>query len=153
MSRSGQSILRGACQALDDAKSANDKAQVYDALLQPDALSWLALDEDERIKLVEDYHRRQRMPLPRSRRRAHALFHILIENQTAAGSEPAVKPTVARLITEGLDRHDAVHAVANVMAEMVNAVVRDGTEFSTEQYQDALHQLTAQSWLDTDWEC
>jgi hypothetical protein len=35
----------------------------YDPDIPPDASDWLALDEDERLILVEDYHRDARIPL------------------------------------------------------------------------------------------
>ena len=49
----------------------------YDPLNTPDPAAWLALDESERIQLVQDYHRRARVRLPNAR--VHASMHIVVE--------------------------------------------------------------------------
>jgi hypothetical protein len=101
---------------------------------------------------VEDYHRRIRAPLSRARRGAHALFHIIVENNIASGEEPIVKQTLDRLLQQGLDRHDAIHAIASIFADMVYAAARENAGFSREKLQMALRQLTAETWLNTDWD-
>jgi len=77
----------------------------YDPLVTPAAEQWMELDEGMRIQLVEDYHWRARIRLPRPK--AHAVFHVIVENQIALGDETPVQRTVDRLMAEGLDRHDA----------------------------------------------
>ena len=119
----------------------------YDPLIGPDPGEWLALDEAERIDLVEDYHRRARVPLPRRRRRAHAAFHVGVENQLAEGVEP-VRHTLERMLREGLDRHDAVHALASVLAEHVFQLskgTRSPSDGNEAYYRD-LERLTVDSW-------
>jgi hypothetical protein len=152
MSKSGASILRGARQALDHARSRRDGDMTYDALVVPDPVAWLSRPEDERIRIVEDYHRRIRVPLPRARRSAHAILHVIVENNAASGEEPAVKTALERLTGEGLDRHQAVHAVATAFVEMLNIAVGDDVVFSPEQCRKAIEELTADSWLNGDWE-
>jgi hypothetical protein len=34
--------------------------------------------------------------------------HVIVENQIALGDPPAVREALARLMVEGLDRHDVV---------------------------------------------
>jgi hypothetical protein len=85
----------------------------YDPLKAPDPEEWLALDEDERMDLVREFHRRKRIKLPNTR--VHAAMHAIVETQVAAGDQLPVKRTLERLQREGLDRHDAIHAVANVL--------------------------------------
>jgi hypothetical protein len=80
----------------------------YDPQQAPDPEVWLALDEDERFELALRHHRRARVRLPNAR--LHAMFHVVIENQVALGHE-IVRQTLERLQAEGLDRHDAIHAV------------------------------------------
>ena len=36
----------------------------YDPLEAPAPEAWLDMDESERLHLIEDYHRRSRIPLP-----------------------------------------------------------------------------------------
>src|SRR5262245_9869194 len=84
----------------------------YDPAEAPDPAEWLALDESERMELVRKYHRRNRIKLPNLD--AHALAHTVIENQLAEGL-PAAKNALARLRAQGLDRHEAVHALGSVL--------------------------------------
>src|SRR5260370_24212594 len=85
----------------------------YDPLKRPEPEAWQLLDEQERLNLVEDFHRRARVQLPNAK--VHAVIHVIVENQIALGDEIPVKRTVQRLMSEGLDRHDAVHAVGSVL--------------------------------------
>jgi hypothetical protein len=45
----------------------------YDPLEAPDPEEWLALDEQERIDLARDYHRRARIRVPNAK--VHAMLH------------------------------------------------------------------------------
>jgi len=122
----------------------------YDALIAPDPEEWQALDEEEQLDLVEVYHRRTRAPVPKSGARVHALFHVAVENQVALGDETPVKRTLQRLMAEGLDRHDAVHAVGSVLAGHMNDRLRgsesDPTEDPNTAYYAELEALTAAEW-------
>lgn len=85
----------------------------YDPDIAPNPIEWLALDEQERIQLVEGHHRAARVKLPNIK--AHACFHAIVENHIADGLEPVAR-AMARLTNEGLTRHDALHAIASVVA-------------------------------------
>jgi hypothetical protein len=85
----------------------------YDPLKAPDSKQWLELDEQERIILVESYHKKARVVLPNHI--MHASMHAVVENQLAEGL-PVVQETLSRLMADGLDRHDAIHAIASVLA-------------------------------------
>ncbi len=61
----------------------------YDPLKAPDAAQWLALDDDERIRLALDYHVRARAEQPNAR--AHATLHAIVENQVELGDEAPVR--------------------------------------------------------------
>jgi hypothetical protein len=117
----------------------------YDPDRAPDSAEWLDLDEQERIALVEDYHRRARVKLPSLT--AHALFHVTVENQIAEGLE-AVLRAMARLTKAGLSRHDAVHAIANVVAEHMFELLnsKDDAAVSQARYISAVERVTAKSW-------
>ncbi len=119
----------------------------YNPTKTPDAAEWLGMGELERIALVEEHHRRNRVSMPSVR--AHAAFHAIVENQIALGGTVVVE-TLARLREEGLGRHDAVHAIGSVLARLVHGVLT-GTGQSmdaqvNEEYHDRLRVLTAQSW-------
>ncbi len=117
----------------------------YDPDTVPEPAQWLALDEQERIRLAEQYHRAARIKLPDLR--AHAVLHAVVENQLAEPFEPVVR-AMARLTGEGLTRHEAVHAIASVLAEHIfdsfNAKADAGD--SAAIYGAAVERLSASSW-------
>lgn len=119
----------------------------YDPEVAPDASEWLALDEDERKLLIADYHRDARIPLPRSRRELHAAMHMIVENQLAMNLEPVVR-ALSRLMKEGLDRHDAIHAIGSVVAEQVHDILKQSEAVGSVQdrYNAAVERLTAEEW-------
>ncbi|WP_051380503.1 hypothetical protein [Bradyrhizobium sp. WSM1743] len=77
------------------------------------------------------YHRRAGIRLPRDK--AHAIFHVIVENQIADPELP-VRSTAQRLMSEGLDRHEAIHAIGLVLAGHMNELVRK-TKFGRWQRQ------------------
>lgn len=119
----------------------------YDPELAPASDDWLALDEGERIVLVEAYHRDARIRLPKSQRTLHTSIHVAVENQLASNDEPVVR-ALDRLIKEGLSRHDAVHAIGSVVAENIYDILKLGKapDPSHARYYAAIEQLTAALW-------
>ena len=119
----------------------------YDPDKPVDPKEWMALDEDEREHLVERYHRKNRIKVPDLG--MHAMFHVLIENQIALGDSIPAQKTLARLMYEGLSRHEAVHAIASVAASHLFNLVKHGptSEDSSADYYRQLEELTAEGWL------
>lgn len=119
----------------------------YDPEIAPAPAAWLALDEQERIKLVQSSHRTSRIKLPNVK--AHAAIHAIVENQIAEGLEPIVR-AMARLENEGLSRHDALHAIGAVCAEdlfeILNSKRDDEPGTVQARYEAAVERLTAKSW-------
>ena len=91
----------------------------YNPLQSPPPKEWLALDEDERTRLVTDYHRRAGIELPNAR--LHAGLHMIVENQIALGDETPVRRTLGRLMANGADRHAALHAIAAVLLDRMTS--------------------------------
>jgi Domain of unknown function (DUF1841) len=118
----------------------------YDPLREPSSEEWLEMDELDRTALVETYHRNARIRLPNTR--LHATFHVIVENQAALGDETPVRKTLERLMNEGIDRHEAVHAVASVLTEYISDVFRGASLPSDPNapYFAALEKLTVRSW-------
>jgi Domain of unknown function (DUF1841) len=87
----------------------------YDPLEAPDPEEWLELDEQERIDLVRSYHRRAGISPPNEK--LHATMHAIVEAQIALADETPAARIAQRLIGEGLDRHDAIHAIGMMLAE------------------------------------
>jgi hypothetical protein len=118
----------------------------YDPDRQPGPETWLALDESERIDSVIAHHRRTRVRLENAK--AHAVAHVIVENQIALGEPPLASATLARLMDEGLGRHDAVHAIASIVLGLMFDALREpgGRLDFNAQYHRELATLTAASW-------
>lgn len=122
----------------------------YDPEVAPDPATWLAWDEYERTRVIEVYHKRAGIRVPDTR--AHALFHMIIENQIAENLGYVVN-AIKRLSRQGLSRHDCIHAIASVLAEHIYDVTTgrgtDAPEGTNARYAAAVEKLDAQIWLDS----
>lgn len=119
----------------------------YDPERAPKPRAWLALDEMDRVDLVERYHRKTGVDLPDLN--SHAAIHVVVENQLAMAHDPVVR-AMKRLMAGGLSRHDAVHAIASVLAEHLFNLLKDEIQ-STEAmaiYDAAIERLTVESWYE-----
>ncbi|MDH3317059.1 MAG: DUF1841 family protein [Betaproteobacteria bacterium] len=119
----------------------------YDPEMAPAGEDWLGIDEGERLLRVEEYHRDARIPLPKRARTLHASMHVVVENQLASNDEPVVR-ALARLMIEGLSRHDAVHAIGSIVAEEVYDLLKQEEPPDTvrARYYAAVERLTAAAW-------
>ena len=117
----------------------------YDPDHAPSPEHWLALDEQVRVRLAEEYHRAIRIRLPNAK--AHAVFHAIVENQIAENLEPVVR-AMARLTAEGLSRHESIHAIASVLAEHIHELFNTTVDekHSAAIYSAAVERLTARGW-------
>jgi len=121
--------------------------EAYKPERAPEPESWLRFDEQERIVLVETWHRGARIKLPNVR--LHAALHVIVENQIALNLDPVVR-AMHRLRNEGLTRHDAIHAIGSVVAEHLFGVLKtnqdDDAAAAQARYCAAVERLTAASW-------
>jgi hypothetical protein len=119
----------------------------YDASKAPDPQEWLELDELERLDLVISYHKLAKLPVGENNR-LHAAAHVIVENQAAMGDATVVPATLARLMREGLDRHDSIHAIGSVLVGIFFDVTKDpGKQIDINAaYGRELSELTAASW-------
>ncbi|HEX6835111.1 MAG TPA: hypothetical protein VF334_00990, partial [Polyangia bacterium] len=106
---------------LDDEPEADGD---YDAGNAPDAKVWLELDADERMQAVRAFHRRLQTHPPMPNARMHALVHVIVENQVALGDPKETSAALERLCDAGLSRHEALHAVGEVIAGGIAQVMR-----------------------------
>jgi hypothetical protein len=105
--------------------------------------AWLARDEDERLAAILGFHRRRRRALhpPTPNPRLHAMMHLIVENQLALGQPPEVRGAMARLLSDGLSRHEALHAIGEVVAEGLWTVMREKREMDREKLGARLERL------------
>jgi hypothetical protein len=116
----------------------------YDPLRDPKPTKWLEIDEQERISLIAKYHKKAGVRLPNVH--LHAAIHTIVENQLAEGL-PVACETLSRLMQEGLDRHDAIHAIGSVLTEHIFNVLDAGANSdANERYYQGLRALTAAKW-------
>jgi hypothetical protein len=114
-------------------------------MLDLDLEQWGSLDEDQRLEMVIEYHREARIDLPD--KHTHALMHVIIENQNALEGKTPVAATIHRLLNEGLDRHDAIHAIVSVLVNfMFERMKGEASDRSNDLYYAELKQLTADKW-------
>lgn len=121
----------------------------YDPLVKPSPKLWLRMEEMERVELVRDYHSRAGVESPNER--LHALVHAVVENQATMGDEIPVKEALERLMNEGLDRHEAIHAVGSVLIGHIWELLGGGGTKSLDPnapYFDEIRALTTQKWMD-----
>ena len=93
-----------------------------------------------------DYHRRAGVKLEDLK--LHAITHVVVENQVALGEPTPVSATLNRLVDEGLDRHEAIHAIGSVLMSIVFDVSQEpdvGGDINA-RYSRELATLTAASW-------
>jgi hypothetical protein len=144
---------RYAMDAWDDLGDAGGQIQHYDPLVEPDPDEWLTAGEQERIDAVKYHHRHAESEAERGT--AHAVIHAVVENQIAEGDELPVRRTMARLMDEGLDRHEAIHAIGSILAGHINELMRDAKAGHKSDrdvnapYFSELERLKAEDWLNS----
>jgi hypothetical protein len=119
----------------------------YNPESPPDPSDWLQLPEQERIRVVATFHMVHR--LKSGSAKAHAALHAIVENQAATGFGPTVR-ALARLQSQGLSRHEAVHAVGSVLSEFMFAAMNSPSQTDSHALQSSINAsieaLNADSW-------
>jgi hypothetical protein len=123
---------------------------MYDPYHAPDPEEWLELTEDERINQVLAWHMNIEN-VDFEGLHMHCMIHNVIETQVAMADEIPVKETLERLMDEGLDRHDAIHAAGSVLAKHLWKISKGeikSKDDPNQEYYDELKELTVQKWFD-----
>ena len=119
----------------------------YHPRIPPDPELWLSLDEQDRIRLAETFHRAEQVKLPNAK--VHAVMHVIVENQIAEAHDPVVR-AMQRLAAEGLPRHECIHAIAWVLSQQIYSALtsdhEDRKPVVQSQYDSAIERLSAASW-------
>jgi len=119
---------------------------VYDADYDPVPDRWIASDELERQLAIEAYHQALAVHPETQNMQLHALMHVVVENQVAGGDPPEVSATLRRLVNAGLTRHEAVHAIASVVAEALFDVVKRDRQMDLNAVRRSLERLRPEGW-------
>lgn len=115
----------------------------YDPEVGPDPAMWLELDDGDRIEAARQYHRRVKDSSENPK--LHAIIHSVAETQLAEGYENT-QAVLERLLREGLDRHDAIHAIGSVIAEEIFEALNEKKKHNPKSYARKLDALTASKW-------
>jgi hypothetical protein len=115
----------------------------YDPLIAPIPETWLAAAESHRLEGVLTSHRHLRKGV--GNLQLHAAIHTVVETQLAEGY-PGVGDAMARLLAEGLDRHEAIHALGTVVADCLFGMMKRHRSFDAQAYAAALAGLDARTW-------
>lgn len=123
----------------------------YDPNQDPDPSKWLALDDEERVRVIARHHRSPACDHPPAGDpEVHARVHAIIESQIALGGETPVAATLQRLRREGLSRHQALHAIGSVLARhlfhMMEQPEENGEDINEAYFRD-VQELSADRWL------
>ena len=125
-------------------------ALTYNALHEPNPQKWLAAEESQRLRAVLQHHAEEPDELPNET--LHASIHVVVENQIAMGDETPVAAAIQRLMGEGLDRHDAIHAVGAVLSKYIWSALGGSDEpvpeDSMEEYSREVRELTVSKWYE-----
>lgn len=125
--------------------------QRYNPSQSPDPEEWLLLDELKRINLVEEFHKDSGEDFNEGAERIHAAIHVAVENQFILETE-RVSAVIAKLIRQGLDRHEALHAVGAVLSEyLYNMQTGKGEPWNQKSYNRRLEKLSAKRWRKGRW--
>ncbi len=122
-----------------------DQLADYNPIESIDPEQWQTLEESDRLDLIIEFHREAGIKVPDMD--THATLHCVIENQVALGEELPIAATLQRLRDEGLDRHDAIHAIASVLANhLYDLVHSDDMSRTHEVFLAEVAALTAEQW-------
>jgi hypothetical protein len=117
----------------------------YNLLKDTDPETWLEMDESECINLIEEYHKRAKIKMPNHT--VHATIHAVVESHIAMGDDLPVKAALQRLMSEGLDRHEAIHAIGSFVSEQMFLLMNDKeAALSTEDFLNRIRNLTREEW-------
>ena len=72
----------------------------------------------------------------------HTVWHVMVDKQIQDEAPEFVAETYNRLIEEGLDSHEALHAIMGIYAELYYANFRKGDLFSNLDYETKLLHLS-----------
>lgn len=120
----------------------------YDANADVEPAAWNALEERERLSRVAKYHNAtlKRAHMPPSMQR-HAAMHVIVEGQLADAVPPEARTALERLQTEGMTRHDAIHAIGWLATEHMKRAMAKQRPVDDKAYAADLAALTVRSWL------
>ena len=120
----------------------------YDPNTDVDPAEWAKLEERERLSRVAKYHNAtlKRAQMPPSMQR-HAAMHVIVESQIAESAPPEARGALERLQSEGMSRHNAIHAIGWLATDHMRRAMAKQRPVDDKAYAADLAALTVRSWL------
>ena len=69
-----------------------------------------------------------------------------MENQILTGDKINTAKTLERLIAEGLDRHESLHALGYIVIEHMHKAMESQTPFNEDKFNADLDDLSVEKW-------
>jgi hypothetical protein len=133
--------------AADQLDPVGDEGHVYDPMLGPDPELWLAFDERARMDMVREHHLSHRASHDApDALEAHCAAHVLAENQIALAEPLEIVDALERLLAEGIDRHHAIHAIAQIAAQHIFDSLGAEAPNARGNLADVLAHLDVEAW-------
>jgi hypothetical protein len=112
--------------SLDESRLPPDDRLLVEAMrLHPEYYDlWTRLDSVSDEELERD----QSNPV------MHVVIHQIIESQLAANNPPETAQNLARLLEQGLTRHDAVHEIGKALARNIAQLMKFQRPFNDQLY-------------------
>lgn len=106
---------------------------------------WLALEEEERIAVVQLYH--EKVGADYEGMRMHCMIQATVETQLAM-KLPEVRAAFRKLRLKKVRRHDALHAIGNALANVIyNGVKGEHDSFEgNKEYHRLLKKIKPAEW-------
>ena len=125
---------------------------LYNPLEAPNPADWLALPDEDRFAAVEAFHVQAELAI--GYRRTHCSMHVTVENLVAkagatlaASTDSMVAVNLERLVKEGLDRHEAIHAIMDVIyGAFLGVMAGESSTIESDKYREELTTMTAEKW-------
>lgn len=104
------------------------------------------LEQQLMAAVLAEHERHPHPGVEGARMKLHLSLHVVAETQIRRRNPPVVAETLERLMREGLDRHEAIHAIGTVIAEEVMQVVGGKQRYDEIVYAEKLRELSAAAW-------
>lgn len=108
---------------------------------------WLVLDDEERKRLVSNFHESSGEEFQDDGALAmHSYMHVVVENQIATNVD-LVQETITKLVRQGLSRHEALHAISAIIVKDIFDMLKETkSDFCPKKYRRKLEKITAKRW-------
>jgi hypothetical protein len=91
----------------------------YDPNSRPNPATWVALDPVYRDLIIREYHKTNPDQLSTEETDGHIAIHAIAETALADNAHPQPRALLAQYLVAGYSRHDAIHAIGQMLLNQV----------------------------------